>query len=73
MWLMQQGNKVTVAEPESVRQNLKQKYLDALSAIEEYEQGPKDPINKEQLAKDRKDMERVEMFREMGIPMGRRR
>ena len=73
MWLMQQGNKVTVAEPESVRQKLKQKYLDALSAIEEYEQGPKDPINKEQLAKDRKDMERVEMFREMGIPMGRRR
>ena len=73
MWLMQQGNKVTVAEPESVRQKLKQKYLDALSAIEEYEQGPKDPIDKEQLAKDRKNMEMAEMFKDMGIPLGRRR
>lgn len=70
MWLMQQGNKVTVAEPESVRQKLKQKYLDALHTIEEYEAGPQDPIDQEQLAKDRAEMQMAEQFREMGIPLG---
>ena len=70
MWLMQQGNKVTVAEPESVRQKLKQKYLDALHTIEEYEAGPQDPIDQEQLAKDRAEMQLAEQFREMGIPLG---
>ena len=37
MWLMQQGHKVTVAEPESVRNKLKKRYLAALKAIEENE------------------------------------
>lgn len=69
MWLMQQGNKVTVAEPESVRQKLKQKHLDALQNIKDYEQGPKDPIDQNQLMKDRQNMERNEMFREMGLFM----
>lgn len=67
MWLMQQGDKVTVAEPESVRQKLKQKYLSALQNIAEYEQGPKDPIDHEQLAKDRAEMRKLEQFIEMGI------
>ena len=70
MWLMQQGDKVTVAEPESVRKKLKQKYMDAISAIEEYEQGPQDPIDPKQLAKERDEMRRMEQFREMGILPG---
>ena len=73
MWLMQQGNNVTVAEPAGVRSKLKQRYLDALQTIEEYEHGPKDLIDKEQLEADKKDIRFAEMMRDMLLISSRER
>ena len=45
MWLMQHGKNVIVADPQSVRENLKKRYVAALEAIREYEDGAGDPID----------------------------
>ena len=47
MWLFQQGGRITVAEPETIRDEMKKRLAHALEAINAYEKSPDDPISPE--------------------------
>ncbi len=65
MWLMQQGTYVTVAEPQAIRTKLKNRLQETLKAIDEYESGPLDPIDPDKLKKEKENIRKAEMMRDM--------